>query len=339
MGHRKFAICDKDAGYMKMLQAYLQKRALAGFEILSFDTVGKALEAGRKEAFEILLVGERIYDDEAAGIPAKKVFVLLEDGSAGITGCSMVAKYQSMERLIAEVLDESASDENMASMNRPGRGQARLVSFYAPDRSKGQSMAALAAAKILADRGERVLYIDLMPFGGIEEMSGTSFGSDVTDLLYFALDHPDKLLYKLESIKRPLYGIDLIPPALDHMDLLGVSGTDWERILDTLVRGSGCTYIVMDVSEACQGFYQILGRSRRIYTLADRSNAYSQAMLAHYKKLLEAKGYQEILANTAEFELPAGWERYCGRIEELASSPVGACMKGVLGDHEWTEPV
>ena len=32
-----------------------------------------------------------------------------------------------------------------------------------------------------------------------------------------------------------------------------------------------------------------------------------------------------------EFELPQGWEEQCKEIEHLASSPVGARMKGVLG--------
>ena len=54
---RQLAICDSDSGYLRMLQAYLQRRNPADFEILIFDAVHKALEASHRTPFEILLVG------------------------------------------------------------------------------------------------------------------------------------------------------------------------------------------------------------------------------------------------------------------------------------------
>ena len=104
MRAKQFAICDKDVVYLKMLQAYLQKKNPADFEILIFETAQKALAASRNEPFEVFLVGEKIYDNQIAKINAKKVFILLEDGLSGITGYSTLSKYQSMERLISQVL-------------------------------------------------------------------------------------------------------------------------------------------------------------------------------------------------------------------------------------------
>ena len=57
MRSRQLAICDNDREYLRMLQAYLQKKNPADFEILIFDTVQMALEASCEEGFEILLVG------------------------------------------------------------------------------------------------------------------------------------------------------------------------------------------------------------------------------------------------------------------------------------------
>ena len=85
---RQLAICDSDSGYLRMLQAYLQRRNPADFEILIFDAVHKALEASRRAPFEILLVGEGIYDTDVAKISAAKRFVLQEDGLKEIAGCS-----------------------------------------------------------------------------------------------------------------------------------------------------------------------------------------------------------------------------------------------------------
>ena len=109
MGTRQFVICDRDTDYLKMLQAYLQKRNPADFEIATFDTVDKALRASEENAFEILLVGEKIYDKDVTKIHAAKVYILQEDGLSGITGYSAVAKYQSMESLITQILDAYAA--------------------------------------------------------------------------------------------------------------------------------------------------------------------------------------------------------------------------------------
>lgn len=334
MKARQFAICDSDSGYLRMLQAYLQKKNPADFEILIFDTVSKALEASWEAPFEILLVGEGIYDANITKINASKVYILQEDGLKGITGYSIIAKYQSMENLISQVFGEFALDDSCSSVGRCGKNQTTLISFYAPDRNKGQSAAALGAAQILANEGHQVLYLNLMPFTGFEELLRTNYEADVTDFMYFVLKHSDKLLYKLDSLKRRIHGVDYLPPALDHADLFHIDKGDWQTVMDLLLYSSDYTYIVVDLSETCQGFYDLLENSAHVYLLADKANLYSQAMLAHFRKLLQAKEYGKILEHVVEFELPRGWEEQCEDLENMASSPVGICMKGVLAGSE-----
>lgn len=331
MKAKQFAICDRDNGYLRMLQAYLQKKNPADFEILIFDTVSRALEASQKEPFAVLLVGEGIYDAAVTKISASKVYILQEDGLKGITGYSMVAKYQSMESLITQVLEEFALDDSCDSVGRRGKNQTTLISFYSPDRHRGQSAAALGAAQVLADGGHQVLYLNLMPFTGFEELMRTSYEADVTDFMYFVLNHSGKLLYKLDSLKRRIRGVDYLPPALDYADLLHIDRRDWETVMNLLLYSSDYAYIVADLSETCQGFYDLMESSDQVYVLTDQSNPYSRAMLGHFRKLLQAKEYEKILEHATEFELPANWEETCNNLENLASSSVGILMKGVLG--------
>lgn len=328
---RQLAICDSDSGYLKMLQAYLQKKNPADFEILIFDTVDKALEASHENPFEILLVGEGIYDTDVMKVSASKRYMLQEDGSKEAAGCSVIAKYQSMERMIAQVLEAYALDENCGSVERRGRNRTRLVSFYSPDRHRGQSAAALAASQILADEGHQVLYLNMMPFAGFEELLQTQYDSDVTDFMYFVLTHADKLLYKLDSLKRCIHGVDYLPPALDYTDLAAIDRKEWERVTNLLLYSSDYTDIVVDLSETCQGFYDFMENSDQVYLLTDRSNVYGRAMTAHFEHLLRAKECDGILARTVGFELPPDWEQQLTDPEDLALSPVGICMKGVLG--------
>lgn len=331
MGTRQFAICDSDAGYLKMLQAYLQKRNPADFEIVTFDTVEKALNASEENAFEILLVGEKIYDRDVTKICAAKVYILQEDGQTEITGYSVVAKYQSMECLITQILDAYALDNNCSGTRRCGKTRTSLISCYSPERHSGQSMAALAMAQALADLGNKVLYLNLMPFTGFEDILRTCYEADVTDFMYFVLNHSDKLLYKLDSLKRCMHGVDYLPPPLDFSDLLQVSEEDWVRITDLLLYSSDYTYVVMDLPETCHGFYHILEKSDKIYALTDRSSPYSGAIMRHFRNVLKAKEWTVILEHLTEFELPQQWREYGSRLENIVATPVGACVKGVLG--------
>lgn len=334
MSAKKFAICDKDQEYLKMLQAYLLKRNPTDFTILIFDTLNKALKASKEGAFEILLVGEEIYDTTVTEIDAAKVYILQEDGTKGITGYCIVAKYQSMERMIAQVLAEFALDDNCTTTNRCSRNKTSLISFYAPDRQKGQSAAALCTAELLAGEGHRVLYINLLSFSGFEELMQTSYESDITDFMYFVLNHSDKLSYKLDSLKRCIHGVDYLPPALDYADLLAIGREAWEQFLNLLLYNSDYDWIVLDLSEVCQGFYDMLEKSETIYLLTDNTTIYARAMLTHFKKLLQAKEYTKILQQITEFSLPAHWEEQCTSLEKLISSPVGIRMKGVLDKRE-----
>ncbi len=330
MGIKSLAICDQDNGYLTMLQAYLQKKKPADFEILVFDTVKQAIDASCDEAFAIFLVGEKLYDSTVAKVKASKVFVLQEDGERGITGYSLIAKYQSMESLIAQVLDGYASDDNCDSASKCSGTKANLISFYAPDRNKGQSFAALGAAQVLAGMGQKVLYLNLLPFTGFEELLRTTYNSDITDFMYFVLNRSDKLLYKLDSMKRTLHGVEYLPPALDYTDLLQISQKDWKHILDILLYSGDYTDILVDLSETCQGFYHILERSDQSYILSDQKSNSSQAMFVHFKNLLKAKEYDAILNHCVEFTLPKGWEQQCDGLGSMAISTMGAYMKGVI---------
>lgn len=334
MGTKKFVICDKDQDYLKMLQAYLLKRNPMDFTVLIFDTVTKALEASKEEPFEILLVGEEIYDTNVTKIDAVKVYILQEDGTKGINEYCAMAKYQSVERMIAQVLKEFALDENCTTTNRCSKNKASLISFYAPDRQKGQSAAALCTAELLADQGHRVLYVNLLAFTGFEELMQTDYESDITDFMYFVLNHSDKLTYKLDSLKRCIHGVDYLPPALDYADLLAVSRDEWERFLNLLLHNSDYTWIILDLSEVCQGFYDMLEKSDTIYLLKEEISVYGKAMLSHFKKLLQIKEYHKILEHIIEFTLPSHWEEQCTNLERLASSSIGIRMKEVLEKRE-----
>lgn len=331
--HKKIlAICDKDRDYLFMMQSYLSKKSPAGFETIVFDSIKEAQAASKEAPFEILLVGEGIYDAGVAKINAQKTFLLQEDGLAGDTGCSVISKYQSMERLIGQALDGFAHDEECMSTKSKGRIYTKLVSFYSPERHKGQSIAALTASQAYADMGNRTLYISMQPFSGFEQLLGTKYEADITDFMYFVLKHSDKLLYKLEGIKRTMHGVDYLPPALDYSDLISIGEDEWKSCFDALLYSGDYAYIVVDLTETCKGFYYLLEKSDRVYILSG-NDAVSRAVYGQFEQLIKVKELNGMLEKSVRFNLANGWEESCQNLEQLSVSPIGAHMKGILTQH------
>ncbi|MCM1183072.1 MAG: hypothetical protein NC337_06845 [Roseburia sp.] len=334
MKERQLAICDKDVEYLETLQSYLLKKKPAGFEILVFSSVSQAAEASEEEGFEILLVGESTYDAAVARIKARKIFILLENGLSGIREHSAISKYQSMSALIAQVLDEFSLEEGASGLTGGQGRKARLISFFSPDRHSGQTAAALCVSELLADRGERVLYLNLAAFSGFEELLRIKYDADITDFMYFVLKHSDKLPYKLESIKRTLHGVDYLPPALDYADLRDIAEEDWKRGLDMLLCGGNYTRVVIDLTEVCQGFYHILDRSDRVYVVTGQASARSRSAFNQYHSLLLAKQYGRIIEKTRVVDFRSDWEACSADLEGLCASPIGAHMRSMVQEDE-----
>lgn len=333
MKERQLAICDKDTEYLETLQSYLLKKKPAGFEILVFSSILQAVEASKESGFEILLVGESTYDTNVEQVNVQKIFILLENGLSGIREHSALSKYQPMGALIGQVLDAFSLDEGAPGLSGCTKSRTKLICFYSPDRHGGQTAAALCASRLLADKGKRVLYLNLSAFAGFEELLQTKYDADITDFMYFVLKHSDKLLYKLEAIKRTLQGVDYLPPALDYADLREIAQEDWKRMLDALLYSGSYTQVIIDLTEVCQGFYHILDRSDRVYVVTGQT-ARACAALNQYQNLLLARQYGQIIEKTRIVNLSSDWDACGADPEKLSMSAIGVRMRSVLQEDE-----
>jgi hypothetical protein len=327
---KQLAICDRDVTYLELIQAYLNRKNLMDFEIHTFSTVEGAVDESWENGFEIFLIGEKTYNEEVKNIKAKKIFILKEDETSGVSEYEMVAKYQSMGNLVADILEKYASDEKCESNIKCGKNRTSLITFYSPEHHGAQSMSALAMAQLLADKGNKVLYLNLHGFSGFEELMGISYDADITDFMYFVLKHSEKLLYKLEGMKRSIRGVDYLPPALDFADLVNIKADEWKKALDLVLYSGDYTHIIVDLSENCQGFYEILDRSDNVYILYNDNSTYSQATLNHFKRMLQAKEWDKIIDKMITYSIPYEAIIRCTNPESLLLSEIGAYMRGVI---------
>lgn len=326
MKEKLFVICDSEEEYLTGLQSYLEKKKLADFRFISFSSLEQAKEYNRENAFEILLLNEQLYEEKVEDLQLNKLFILSEGGKENIKEeYAVIMKYQSAERLLSSVLDCYAKDECCRSGEHNSKYKTRLITFYSPDTQTDQTLAALATGELLSET-KRVLYLNLKPFSGLQEVLGCHYESDLSDFIYFALKHSDRLVYKLGAIKQKIGGLEYLPPFANPRDLIEITKEQWEQILDALIEYGDYEEIVVEISDACQGLYHLLNRSDKVYTL------YGESTMGR-AKLTEYRGYhakESFIQRTSFITEPMEWRVREYSYEASALGHPGQYMKGIL---------
>lgn len=333
---KRLAICDRDERYLQSMQNYLMKR-LIQFEVLTFATLYEAAEYSKRQAFAICLLGESIYEKDLQGMQALQILILREDGKKEIKEYPYMEKYQSMERLIDELLQEYVEN---SLMDVPVYQCIKAVTvhvFYTPMISREQTRAAHTLGQILSEKKRKVLYLNLHAFRGYKEWMTESKEADITDLLYVAERQDGKLGFRIQSLKQRLGGVDYFAPAEDSMDLLPVTQAQWQALLDKLIKTGEYTDIILDLSELCQGLYYFLETSDCVYSMCARTKE-EQFAQEQYKRQLEKRQMLAVLEKTKWMELPREWIGKIGNIERLTITPLGEYMKGLI-DADGNKPI
>lgn len=328
---KRLAICDSDERYCNGMQNYLMKR-LTDFEIYVFRSLRDVAEYSKKQAFEILLIGEHIYEKDLSGIQALQIIVLRENGEKRITEYPYLEKYQSMETMIQEMFQEYAGHILMDTSVYQCKKKTKLHVFYSPVGQKAQTKAAIVLGQILVERNHKVLYLNLQAFTGIQELLGDENFADITDLLYVAERQESNLFFRVQGMKQSCGGVDYFAPAADFMDLLSVSEKEWMEFLQKMIEGGEYTDIILDLSEICQGLYGMLEKSDDIYSICSTTRE-EQHAVEQYKKLLAKRELSYVLEKTKWVDLQQECMERVISIERLAMTPIGEYMKGLVQEN------
>lgn len=305
---KRIGICDSDERYLRFMQDYLGKKQLTDFTIQIFTSVEETYQASTQHPLEILLVGEGCFQECIKEIVARKVYILQESSACEIAGFTKVMKYQSMERLISTVLEDYAqnvqpsnSENENTSITMRAVQKAKIICFYSPLQTPNQTLYALSLAQLLAKEGKRVLYLNLTPFAGFESLLQTTYETDVTDFFYYALKHSDRLGVKLDGMKQRLGGVDYLPPAMDFQDLLSLSAKEWMDGIRQLQCLGVYDELILDLSSASQGLYELMQCCDQIYTVK-QCGSHAKAAFAQFQELCIRRKQQKLLERIYEIE-------------------------------------
>lgn len=253
------AVLTDEIKYAQRLCSYCNSRKSLMFTAVPFDSIKSCSDFSRRHNIELLLadgkyIGGNGYEGGAAlsDIRASKVISLDAEYDFGRafadserSAISGVSKYQPAEMLLREVMQGCDDTDIFASGSKLPR-QARVIGVYSPIGRCGKSSFAMTLCRVLSKR-HKTLYMCLEEFSCLGSMNTGDNVRGMSDAVYH-MRQGTLNSQKLYSVIHSYCGIEYIPPISNAEDADAVSGEDYVRLTDCILRNSLYDAVVIDMN-------------------------------------------------------------------------------------------
>ncbi len=317
------AVCDGNRMYCERLQEYLRNHLKLSFVICAFTDPEKMLEFSRHQPISLLLISE----SSISALPGNEVrkefnnvIILKEDGDIPEDilcpkNLRHISKYSPATKIVDAVLElcMCGQEEFCGISCTEKKGSHKVIGFFTPISRCGQTSLAIKMGEGLA-RDKKTILISFESFSALSSMFDAESEEDITDLLYYADCEREKFCLYLEKIRKNRNGLDYINPARTAMQVKEICFEKLKELIRLLSEEAGYEYILLDLKEYPDGFFDILNMCDIVYTIT-RNNSADHYRIGNYNKVLRDNGYEEVLTRSIRFMLPevregAAYNRY-----------------------------
>ncbi len=330
MNNMVLAVFDKSSFYCMRLAEYLRNNIKLTFDIRAFTEGSEFIKLLGSEEVPLLIISSGCLSEMKRDIPPGRVKNLIileeemepgEEGGILGDGAVHISKYLPAMRIVETVLElcvERADDFTSLGI-RHLESECRVIGLYTPLSGSGQTSLAVQMGEQLAREGKSIL-LSFESFSSLPSSFESDAAEDITDLLYFAECERDKFGIYLERIRITKEGLDYIAPARTAMQIKELSSEKIRNLIDLLHREAGYEFIILDLKDYPEGFFEILSLCDVIYTIG-RNNSGDQYRMGKYNQVLCENGYEAVIGKTIRCFFPEGrsgltYRRY---VKELIS--------------------
>lgn len=333
------ALYDSDEVYCSRLSEYLRSHLNLGFEIHSFTDISILNSFSLLQDISLLIISETglvSLQNQSDEVRYKNIIVIdemlsepmvAEDmGDYGSCRIEHVSKFRSAsviaDKVMSFVTDERNGFKSLFATG--GAERLKVIGFYTPISRCGQTTLALRCGVELAKKGKAV-FLSFESYSSLLMMLGQERSEDITDLLYRAECRSEDLCIFLEKIKINHQGLDIIAPAGTAAQIRELDADKIRNLIRLLNTQAGYEYVILDLSEFPEGFFDILQLCDRVFSIVKGSTA-DVYRFERFSRILAASDYEEVLAKLVRCDPPSlkNPEAYATYIDELT--------RGVSGD-------
>ncbi len=317
MSEKNLMICDREILFAERLGENVSLRNEFALNVYTCSSVENVLRFQKKKKIHMLIMDERFLGEERSKIEAEQIYVLTKDHCRDLRqGEKEVFKFQSADRILAEILEVYYENTNDNVMKSVKKEKPRLIAVYSPIHRIGKTTFALTFGKEMAAK-EKTLYLNLEEYADIGGRFEKSEGRNLGDLIYFMRQEEENFPLRLSNMIQKMEELDYVSPMPDCLDLKEISADDWKRLLEKILAESVYRTVLLDVSESVQGLYEVLQMCDKIY-MPVLEDTVSINRIYNYEENVKRLSFHDILNKTYRFVVSADMGRY--NIEEYARS-------------------
>lgn len=257
------AVCDSDADYACNFTEYLNNKKKIPFRAEAFTDVEKFYDFAGDQPPSIVLISQRDVDERIQQIEKESVVVLSEDKEEQKPPYKCIYKYQSAEKVIKEII-KYYTEKNQVSFYSDLEKGMKIVGVYSPSEICANCLFALTAAQILGEE-ERVLYISMEAFAGLEELFLQKYENNLTDFFFALRCGKENLWEELEKMIQQQEDMDYLPPVESPEDIKSIPFVHWVKLFETVEKSGRYQMLILNISSAVDELFSVLSLCSRIY--------------------------------------------------------------------------
>lgn len=295
------AVCDSETEYAYQLVDYFSNKKGFPFRVQLFTSAATLKEYSVHHPISIALIAQKDFSEEIKAYPIEHLVVLGEDIGKEINNMKVLYKYQSSEQIIKELLDWIAL-EGILGRTTVGSKELKLIGIYSPVGKCLKTSFSFVLGQLLSKK-HKVLYLNMESYSGLGKLLQKEFKSDMSELIYYLQNSKEKFIYRVGSMTQRAGELDILPPFDSFLDFISVSREEWIQLIGEIEKGSDYEYLILDLSDAVQGLFDILRLCDVVYTLS-REDGFSMAKIAQYEDVLKKSNYEDIWKKTKHCTIP-----------------------------------
>ena len=220
------------------------------------------------------------------------------------SGIRYLYKYQSMEDLLTAlnlILTEEQEEQRSAGYDR----MINVSGLYSPQDKQSHPEIAAAIRKKSIPSGARVLYINLEPFSGMEDLLEYRKNTSIADVIYYYKTNPRMLPQVLGKMKGSYCGMDVLtaPDNLDDLEELGKEG--WPDFLAGLCRNGDYQFIILDISAFSGKLVELVTEYGNLYipAMSQTNDGRAASRMREFRQYFIDRGQEENLKKIVEVQI------------------------------------
>lgn len=293
-------IFDSDEAYARNFANYVNMQKSFPFEVRYFSKSEDLVRYTDSNDIDIIMASENVIAD--VNEECCRILIRISNDKVGnVISDGAIYKYQSCEQIIKDILMLVAESPEINKLTNR-KNEMVIIGNYSPVKNAGQTQLAIAIGQLLS-RDFRVLYINLEGNSGLEELLGTYFSVDLSDLMYDIQNGNKDVSATIGSCVHNRGGLDIFPIMRDFRDLSGMKFDDWKQLLRKLETDTNYDYILLDISDTVNEIPELLSVCNKVL-MVKREDIISQAKIKHFTDIMEEEYKENIMNKTVECLVP-----------------------------------